>query len=376
MTICNIVCACIVLFFVSLRLYTRTRIVNYMGPDDYILLFALAIWFTDMSLFQVLTQWGMGKHLWDVSQAILSPGFLRLWVIAAIVYSGAILFIKLSILFFYRHLFPVDQFSLKWWLVTIFTVGYSVGGICASLFACTPMRASWDMNIKEYHCIDKSAFYIVNAVLNSFSDLLILALPLPVVWKLGLDTRQKITLSIVFTLGSLSCIISIVRLKAIILYMRHADRDITYDLQEICLWSEIETTVCMVCACVPTLRPFMRRHFGFFASMDSGPSSTPNKRDPLDKTVGRDNHNRKFFSANMYAKSRARGEDLELRFQKNAGEAIVTVSDSRDYDAESTDRIIDVERGSSECEDERECRENPFGIKVQQSYQVSSSLAR
>ena len=34
MTICNIVCACIVLFFVSLRLYTRTRIVNYMGPDD------------------------------------------------------------------------------------------------------------------------------------------------------------------------------------------------------------------------------------------------------------------------------------------------------------------------------------------------------
>ena len=112
------------------------------------------------------------------------------------------------------------------------------------------------MNVKKFHCIDKSGFYIANAVLNSFSkfvviskspppayvltlagDLLILALPLPIVWKLGLDTRQKITLSIVFTLGSLSCIISIVRLKAIILYMRHADRDITYDLQEICLWS-------------------------------------------------------------------------------------------------------------------------------------------
>ena len=85
----------------------------------------------------------MGRHLWNVSMAVLSPGFLRLWVIAAIVYSGAILFIKLSILFFYRHLFPVDQFSWKWWAVTIFTVGYSVGGICASLFACTPITASW-----------------------------------------------------------------------------------------------------------------------------------------------------------------------------------------------------------------------------------------
>jgi len=53
------------------------------------------------------------------------------------------LFIKLSILVLYRRLFPIDNFAIRWWLVVLFTVGYSVAGILSSLFACTPVAATW-----------------------------------------------------------------------------------------------------------------------------------------------------------------------------------------------------------------------------------------
>jgi hypothetical protein len=35
------------------------------------------------------------------------------------------------------------------------------------------------------------------------ADLMILALPIPIVWRLTLELRQKIILSVVFTLGSM-----------------------------------------------------------------------------------------------------------------------------------------------------------------------------
>lgn len=37
----------------------------------------------------------------------------------------------------------------------------------------------------------------------AIADLMILALPIPIVWRLTLELRQKIILSVVFTLGSM-----------------------------------------------------------------------------------------------------------------------------------------------------------------------------
>lgn len=94
------------------------------------------------------------------------------------------------------------------------------------------------------------------------ADLMILALPIPIVWRLTLELRQKIILSVVFTLGSMyvslfpytqlhycsikltcspnsSCVISLVRLLSIVTWIRVGDSDITYTLQPIVAWSYV-----------------------------------------------------------------------------------------------------------------------------------------
>jgi len=161
-TVCNAACAVVVLTVVGLRMYTRVFLTRSVGRDDCkyldtgqlglswlsmtvsdVNLFALVCWISTFIIFQTMGQYGLGTHLWNVSLANFSPNFLRGWTVAAILYSATMLFIKLSILVLYRRLFPIDNFAIRWWVVVIFTVGYSVAGILSSLFACTPVAATW-----------------------------------------------------------------------------------------------------------------------------------------------------------------------------------------------------------------------------------------
>ena len=52
-------------------------------------------------------------------------------------------------------------------------------------------------------CFDLNAFYVAGAALALASDVIILMLPMPVVWRLQVSKNQKIGLSVVFLLGGL-----------------------------------------------------------------------------------------------------------------------------------------------------------------------------
>jgi hypothetical protein len=129
---------------------------------------------------------------------------MQLWMAGAIIYSGAMLFVKLSFLFLYRRIFNYSRgFSLQWWLVLVLVVGYSVGGMLSSLLTCLPIDMAWDVTITNGVCINKAVFYITNACLNVVTDVAILALPMIPVWRTCFNRRQKIILSILFGTGSL-----------------------------------------------------------------------------------------------------------------------------------------------------------------------------
>lgn len=66
---------------------------------------------------------------------------------------------------------------------------------------------------------------------------MILALPMPIIWRLALGQTQKIQLSFLFALGSLSCIVSIIRLHSLIVYLKKADSDGTYYLASVGVWT-------------------------------------------------------------------------------------------------------------------------------------------
>jgi hypothetical protein len=82
-------------------------------------------------------------------------------------------------------------------------VGYGVGVTISSAFACVPVAAFWDVSIKGAHCTSKKFNWFFNASVNIFTDLFLLAIPMPVLYKLHLPFKQKMLLICAFALGGL-----------------------------------------------------------------------------------------------------------------------------------------------------------------------------
>ncbi len=72
------------------------------------------------------------------------------------------------------------------------------------IFACTPIRYFWDRNVEGGKCpIDILKAFNAQVVPNIVTDLVLLGMPMPLVWKLGLPRGQKVALCGIFALGGL-----------------------------------------------------------------------------------------------------------------------------------------------------------------------------
>ena len=110
---------------------------------------------------------------------------------------------KASILILYHRVFFVSRrFTKMLWAVGIFVLGYSgvLGG--ASLIQCIPLNYIWDPSVKGY-CLKIPLAATILAVFNVLTDIIILVMPMPMLWKMQMETKEKIQVIGMFLLGGL-----------------------------------------------------------------------------------------------------------------------------------------------------------------------------
>jgi hypothetical protein len=73
--------------------------------------------------------------------------------------------------------------------------------IVAAAAICVPFRYNWDKEIEGGRCGNQRNVYIVIAAWALLCDVIIWALPFPIVWKLQLPVGQKVAISGIFALG-------------------------------------------------------------------------------------------------------------------------------------------------------------------------------
>ncbi|PHH63444.1 hypothetical protein CDD81_5823 [Ophiocordyceps australis] len=273
------VCLVLITGFVAMRVYTRIHIIKTaLGADDYCCLvsYCLSVAFSGLALKSYTL--GIGRHMWDVPAPWL-PFAFKFYTIAAQVFMLLSGFVKLAILFSYRHfLSPAAK--------TRHLVNYGIALICcfhtglyfASLFACRPITAIWDANTKG-HCFPLSIIPYASAVSSCVMDLYVLLLPLPVVWSLNLSFTWKLRILAVFNLGLMACVASIIRLVMSPRIQKSAD--LTWILSKIAVWGLLEVDLGILCACLMLLPAFLgqviperaQSLFCRFCSVVPGPSS-------------------------------------------------------------------------------------------------------
>ncbi|ERF70232.1 hypothetical protein EPUS_00420 [Endocarpon pusillum Z07020] len=225
-----------------------------IGLDDWVALVALVFSFgLYITGILICTVGFAGFHM-DILLPNQIEKFLLFVYVDNIFYALTLPTIKFSILLMYSRIFRVKPFQYVAAAVGLIVAGWMIGVVFAQIFTCTPVEGAWKITVAR-HCIDQIKFYYGNAIANLLTDVIILCLPLPLIWRLNMSTRKKRALSGVFLLGGFVCISSLLRIVS----LRDIDNnDITYTLVTTGVWTSTETPLAIVCACLPTLPAYFK----------------------------------------------------------------------------------------------------------------------
>ncbi|GIK05409.1 hypothetical protein Aspvir_009518 [Aspergillus viridinutans] len=252
---------------VVLRLVARKINGTRLYLDDYLIVVALLFKYGCSIGVTILLFNGLGSHIDMIPQKNLEVYYQIGWS-NSFVYTGCILFIKLSILTLYKRLFSVPRMIIFANAIAAFVILWALSIFLVGALMCLPVQKFWKPSI-EGSCIDSAKFYYGQQIPNILTDLIILIMPLKVVWDLPISKTQRLLLSGVFMVGGLTLIFDIVRLVAMIEFTK-AGPDITYNQIPVVVWTCIEAAVGITAACLPNLKPLFKvAHRQFWARIGS-----------------------------------------------------------------------------------------------------------
>ncbi|KAL6707888.1 hypothetical protein ACN47E_003562 [Coniothyrium glycines] len=251
------------LLFVSLRLWAK-RLSKRIGWDDFLTVGALTVSLTCSTLQLAAAEHGyLGSHqpLDENGQPILDdPGLIFFeetkFAINMISIVGLGL-TKCSILVLYKNIFDVRRFRVAVYCVLAYVIAWTVSFTFSHLFTCYPITVFIE---PYYHnnCVQTVPMFLALLYTDVLADIVILVLPIPMVLSVRMETKKKLAVIAMLTLGAAVCAVSITRVVATYSiageYLKHPD-DVIYYTAPVFFWTNIELSLGVVCACLPTIRP-------------------------------------------------------------------------------------------------------------------------
>ncbi|KAI2822937.1 hypothetical protein CBS12448_11057 [Aspergillus niger] len=224
---------------IALRFLARSRVQQAsIAADDWMIVAALLSVTANFVSTIVGGYYGLGKHVWAIPLHDVIK-VMQILFAYVLIYVVTVPLIKLSVILFYRRIFGMNK---AMWFCVALTIGYWVSCTIAFLVCCRPVSYYWTQYADPAggRCVyNLYPFYIGNAAANVTTDVIILLVPMPVIWRLHMRTTQKVLVCSIFLLGSLSV-------------------DITWIMGNVFIWSSVEPCIGIVCACLPTLQPLLR----------------------------------------------------------------------------------------------------------------------
>lgn len=204
---------CVVARIFYKLIYTMAEI----GWDDYCIIATLVTGLPSVILNDVGTlKAGLGLDIWTLTFTQITD-FVKYVYITEVLYFTNLMFLRLSILFFYARIFSVGKAVLVIRGTMIFNVLFGVACTLAAIFQCQPVDHFWLLWSGEHKgkCINVNALGWSNASIGIALDLWMLAIPISQIKKLQLPLKKKIAACLMFMVGTFVTIVSILRLNSL-----------------------------------------------------------------------------------------------------------------------------------------------------------------
>lgn len=235
----------------------------------------------DVTIYEMVVA-GAGRHLPTLPNPVESALAILKWnsVYQVINITGAF-FTKLSIGIFLLRLKSTRQFKLTIWAFLAPLAITTLVLDLVVLLQCVPLEALWTPTI-EGRCIPQEVplkFSYLQSAFAILADLFLTVSPMVILWNVRISWRKKIGIWVLMSLGLMATVANALR-NAFIPNLSEADLTCmllssspppaTYFFTDGCkgtvvpviIVANLEFSLGVIAACVPTLVPLFKTHFG------------------------------------------------------------------------------------------------------------------
>ncbi|KAI1258379.1 hypothetical protein F5Y18DRAFT_421444 [Xylariaceae sp. FL1019] len=242
--------------FLALRFWSAIRSCRSFCADDILICLAYA---SVASLGGVVI-WGvlngMGKRLAELTPAQLVIQVKALLAIE-FTYLSTTVFAKLSVIWLLKRIYETRTFKRLCYGLIALNLFYYLSFTIIYLTNCIPISEQWHHQPGGY-CRSTTTGDYATIGTNLFLDVLNIVLPLPVLWGLKMSIKDKITITAMFSLGTLTIATLVWRL-VLTIQVRSSPEWVLTLCQVGCI-AQIELHVSIIAACIPTLGPLFNAY--------------------------------------------------------------------------------------------------------------------
>ncbi|MCJ1458323.1 hypothetical protein MMC28_008694 [Mycoblastus sanguinarius] len=250
---------------IILRFYARNLKKAGLWWDDYMILPAMLFTIgTAICMFVGSALGDLGRHT-EISPHRHPIFTQRTVIFEQISYASqltltlTLAFTKLAVLLFYKRIFKGPLITAAVWTMIGVVIVWAVAFFFSNLLQCWPISLNWTaFGSVPSGCIETNVMYIAQAYSDVFTDVIILSLPLPCIWAMKMPIKHRIAVSGIFLLGVLTVgagVAKLVVFRQIAKATLHHAVDVTYLLTPTVYWPMVESSLGIVGACLPLLRP-------------------------------------------------------------------------------------------------------------------------
>ncbi|KAI0150509.1 hypothetical protein GGR57DRAFT_184992 [Xylariaceae sp. FL1272] len=250
-----VVCLLATVVAASLRAYAKILFMKKVRIEDYLAAAVLGTYVGSIyCCLYLVHNTGIFVHQWDVQLKGI-PDILYILHIGANLCAITILVLKAAILLEWIRIFvPYGTRNSFFWTcstVMILHTLFHAAWIVTENLACMPHEKIWNIFIPYGTCIDVNGLYVPAAAVNLAADIVIFVLPQKAIWSLQMSKKNKIGVSMIFTIGFFACLAATLRLYASIIFYRSDDQ--VYTAAAMYLWVLAEMTCLFLVYCVPAI---------------------------------------------------------------------------------------------------------------------------
>lgn len=179
--------------------------------------------------------------------------------IAEITYIATLALTKASIVAMYLRIFwAYPPFKVACHAALAFILLPSAAVLLATIFSCRPVAYFWDRDLRPRGtCTDVTALAYANSALAMAQDLLLIALPIGMLWRLKMSQGRKCYIAVMFAVGSLGVVATAARLRSLAVFGNLSDP--SHDYVPIAYFTVVELAAGIICSCLPAVRILLER---------------------------------------------------------------------------------------------------------------------